>query len=59
MNLKNTLIKLGQVKRCGEMARKLRFLKDQMVKAGISVPSRSVVRKDVDLDELEVCAVCL
>lgn len=44
----------NQVKRCGEMARKLRFLKDQMGKAGISVPTRSTTPKDLELDELEV-----
>lgn len=44
----------NQVKRCGEMARTLRFLKDQMTKAGISVATRSTAQKDMDLDELEV-----
>eukprot|EP00250_Pteridium_aquilinum_P011093 c19833_g1_i2 orf=605-2590(+) len=44
----------NQVKRCGEMARKLRFFKDQMTKAGISVAIRSTSQKDMDLDELEV-----
>lgn len=44
----------NQVKRCGEMARKLHFLKDQMAKAGISAGPRPAARKDIDLDELEV-----
>ncbi|KAH7372408.1 hypothetical protein KP509_17G002500 [Ceratopteris richardii] len=43
-----------QVKRCAEMARKLRFFKDQMEKAGISAAARSTVQKDMELDELEV-----
>ncbi|KAH7314748.1 hypothetical protein KP509_21G018800 [Ceratopteris richardii] len=43
-----------QVKRCGEMLRKVQFLKDQLVKAGIS-PSKGIsAGKEIDLDELEV-----
>jgi hypothetical protein len=36
------------------MARKLRYLKGQMVKAGI-VPSLSQAPPKFDLDDLEVC----
>lgn len=43
-----------QIKRCGEMARKLRFFKEQMVKAGLSPSTRSAISDDVDLDNLEV-----
>jgi V-type H+-transporting ATPase subunit a len=42
-----------QVKRSGEMARKLRFFKDQMAKAGIS-PTISVTQTDKNVDNLEV-----
>ncbi|XP_071923443.1 V-type proton ATPase subunit a3 isoform X3 [Coffea arabica] len=44
----------AQIKRCGEMARKLRFLKDQMTKAGFSPSSRCSFDTRVTLDELEV-----
>lgn len=44
----------AQIKRCGEMARKLRFLKDQMTKAGFSPSSRCSLDTGVTLDELEV-----
>lgn len=43
-----------QIKRCGEMARKLRFFKEQMTKAGLSPSTRSVARADFNLDDLEV-----
>ncbi|KAK9270985.1 hypothetical protein L1049_026573 [Liquidambar formosana] len=43
-----------QIKRCGEMARKLRFLREQMTKAGLSPSTRSVRSGDIDLDNLEV-----
>ncbi|EXB63575.1 Vacuolar proton translocating ATPase 100 kDa subunit [Morus notabilis] len=42
-----------QIKRCGELARKLRFFKDQMLKAGFS-PKLSTTRADISLDDLEV-----
>lgn len=42
-----------QVKRCGEMARKLRYFQDQIAKAGITPAYRPMLDKDVDLDELE------
>lgn len=44
----------GQIKRCGEMARKLRFFREQMVKAGWSPSMRSIRSNDIDLDHLEV-----
>lgn len=43
-----------QIKRCGEMARKLRFFRDQMIKEGLSPSSRSSAVPYVNLDELEV-----
>lgn len=42
-----------QIKRCGEMARKLRFFKEQMLKAGVS-PKHSTTQVDVSIDDLEV-----
>ncbi|KAL3514704.1 hypothetical protein ACH5RR_027421 [Cinchona calisaya] len=44
----------AQIKRCGEMARKLRFLKEQMTKAGFSSSSSSSFGPSITLDELEV-----
>ncbi|XP_056168915.1 V-type proton ATPase subunit a1-like isoform X2 [Syzygium oleosum] len=43
-----------QVKRCGEMSRKLRFFRDQVGKAGIMSPENPVVQPDVVLEELEI-----
>uniref|UniRef100_A0A5B6ZDC6 V-type proton ATPase subunit a n=2 Tax=Davidia involucrata TaxID=16924 RepID=A0A5B6ZDC6_DAVIN len=43
-----------QIKRCGEMARKLRFFREQMSKAGLSPSTKSVTRADIDMDDLEV-----
>ncbi|KAJ9674836.1 hypothetical protein PVL29_024018 [Vitis rotundifolia] len=43
-----------QIKRCGEMARKLRFFKEQMTEAGLSPSTRSMARADFNLDDLEV-----
>ncbi|XP_034676946.1 V-type proton ATPase subunit a2-like isoform X2 [Vitis riparia] len=43
-----------QIKRCGEMARKLCFFKEQMTKAGLSPSTRSMARADFNLDDLEV-----
>ncbi|KAG6518872.1 hypothetical protein ZIOFF_022353 [Zingiber officinale] len=42
-----------QIKRCGEMSRKLRFMKDQMAKAGI-VYSEMPTQIHIDFDELEI-----
>ncbi|KAF7829615.1 V-type proton ATPase subunit a3-like [Senna tora] len=44
----------SQIKRCGEMARKLRLFREQMTKAGISPSTRSTGDNEVDLDNLEV-----
>ncbi|KAL4650092.1 hypothetical protein ACB092_01G061700 [Castanea dentata] len=44
----------AQVKRCGEMARKLRLFKEQMTKAGLSPSTRITRSSDIDLDNLEV-----
>ncbi|KAL5975042.1 V-type proton ATPase subunit a3 [Asimina triloba] len=43
-----------QIKRCGEMARKIRFFKEQMAKAGVSPSSRPPTGTDIDLDDLEI-----
>ncbi|XP_039032890.1 V-type proton ATPase subunit a1-like isoform X2 [Hibiscus syriacus] len=45
---------VNQVKRCGEMSRKLRFFKDQIVKAGLQSSIHPVVEPDVELEELEI-----
>ncbi|KAA3468087.1 V-type proton ATPase subunit a3-like [Gossypium australe] len=44
----------GQIKKCGEMARTLRFFKEQMLKAGVSPSAKSVEETEIDVDELEV-----
>ncbi|KAG6585562.1 V-type proton ATPase subunit a2-like [Cucurbita moschata] len=44
----------AQIKRCGEMARKLRFFREQMARAGLSPSSNSLAVADFDLDNLEV-----
>ncbi|WOG97799.1 hypothetical protein DCAR_0417140 [Daucus carota subsp. sativus] len=44
----------AQIKRCAEMARKLRFFKEQMTKAGFLPSGRFDVNTDVNLDVLEV-----
>lgn len=44
----------NQVKRCGEMARKLRFFKDQSAKAGILPTAPGPVDNELELDDLEV-----
>ncbi|AES89197.1 putative V-type ATPase, V0 complex, 116kDa subunit family [Medicago truncatula] len=43
----------AQIKRCGEMARKLRFFKEQMFKAGVS-PKGSTTQSDVNIDDIEI-----
>ncbi|RWR81381.1 V-type proton ATPase subunit a3-like protein [Cinnamomum micranthum f. kanehirae] len=43
-----------QIKRCGEMARKLRFFKEHMMKAGLPPSSMPITRTDIDLDDLEI-----
>ncbi|XWS21008.1 hypothetical protein CRYUN_Cryun30bG0018000 [Craigia yunnanensis] len=48
------LFQFKDIKRFGEMERKLRFFKVQMTKAGLSPSARSAGSDDVDLDNLEV-----
>ncbi|KAI3679215.1 hypothetical protein L2E82_51589 [Cichorium intybus] len=43
----------SQIKRCGEMARKLRFFNDQMTKAGTKKSSKPNILIDIHLDEVE------
>ncbi|CAF1863605.1 unnamed protein product [Brassica oleracea] len=42
-----------QVKRCGEMSRKLRFFKDQIDKAGLRCLPRHELEPDIELGDLE------
>lgn len=42
-----------KIKKSGEMARRLRFFKDQMLKAGFS-PKKSPTQADISIDDLEV-----
>lgn len=46
-----------KLKRCGEMARKLRFFKEQMSKAGVSYKTFAT-QVDVNIDDLEVSGYC-
>lgn len=48
------VVQCWQVKRCGEMARKLRFFREQMLKARISPAPRGSAEDGLDLDDLEV-----
>ncbi|KAK9691038.1 hypothetical protein RND81_09G171800 [Saponaria officinalis] len=43
----------NQIKKCGEMARRLRYFKEQMSNAGISSPAKSFTRADIKVDDLE------
>ncbi|XP_052194198.1 V-type proton ATPase subunit a3 [Diospyros lotus] len=43
-----------QIKRCAEMARKLRYVREEMSKAGLSSSAKPAARPDIDLDDLEV-----
>ncbi|XP_042506301.1 V-type proton ATPase subunit a1-like isoform X3 [Macadamia integrifolia] len=45
---------VNQVKRCGEMSRKLRFFKYQISKAGLLHATRPTLQPDIDLEELEI-----
>uniref|UniRef100_A0A5B7BBN9 V-type proton ATPase subunit a n=1 Tax=Davidia involucrata TaxID=16924 RepID=A0A5B7BBN9_DAVIN len=45
---------VNQVKRCAEMSRKLRFFKDQILKAGLLSSGRPALQPDVELEELEI-----
>lgn len=44
----------AQIKRCGEMARKLRFFREQMTRAGFLPSGRYGMSTDINLDALEV-----
>ncbi|XP_050232113.1 V-type proton ATPase subunit a3-like [Mercurialis annua] len=44
----------SQIKKTGEMARKLRFFKEQMEKAGITPSTKSTARTDIDMDGLDI-----
>ncbi|KAK4761324.1 hypothetical protein SAY87_006217 [Trapa incisa] len=44
----------AQIKKFGEMARKLRFFKDQMTKAGLTPSIKSISRADINVDDLEI-----
>ncbi|XP_020576442.1 V-type proton ATPase subunit a1-like [Phalaenopsis equestris] len=45
---------VNQVKRCGEMSRKLRFFSDQINKANLAILARPALQPDVHLEQLEV-----
>ncbi|PKU86579.1 V-type proton ATPase subunit a1 isoform X1 [Dendrobium catenatum] len=45
---------VNQVKRCGEMSRKLRYFSDQINKANLAILPRPTLQPDVHLEELEV-----
>lgn len=44
----------AQIKRCSEMARKLRFFKEQMSKADISPSPTQLNEAHLEFDDLEV-----
>ncbi|PIA55933.1 hypothetical protein AQUCO_00700328v1 [Aquilegia coerulea] len=44
----------AQIKRCGEMARKLRFFREQMTKAGFTPSATPLTQAKIDLDGLEI-----
>ncbi|KAK9998447.1 hypothetical protein SO802_018050 [Lithocarpus litseifolius] len=44
----------NQVKRCAEMSRKLRFIKDQISKANLLSSMHPVMQPDIELEELEI-----
>ncbi|KAH9661043.1 V-type proton ATPase subunit a1 [Citrus sinensis] len=48
------LLQFRDVKRCGEMSRKLRFFKEQINKAGLQSSVHPVSGPDLDLEELEI-----
>lgn len=43
-----------KIKKCGEMARKLRFFKEQMSKAGVAPSIKSTTLAGSNVDDLEV-----
>ncbi|KAI4373512.1 hypothetical protein MLD38_011631 [Melastoma candidum] len=44
----------NQVKRCGEMARKLQYFKDQILKSGITSFVSPTMQPDLEIEELEI-----
>ncbi|XP_021889755.1 V-type proton ATPase subunit a1 [Carica papaya] len=44
----------NQVKRCGEMSRKMQFFKEQIAKAGLLSFAHPTLEPDIELEELEV-----
>ncbi|KAJ8504615.1 hypothetical protein OPV22_005501 [Ensete ventricosum] len=44
----------NQIKRCGEMARKLRLFREQMAKAGIAHSEMAMTQTRIDFDEMEI-----
>ncbi|XVE48991.1 hypothetical protein DITRI_Ditri01bG0045800 [Diplodiscus trichospermus] len=48
------LLQFKDVKKSGEMARKLRFFKEQMLKAGFTPSTKPVARADINVEDLEV-----
>ncbi|KAL9354363.1 hypothetical protein Peur_052333 [Populus x canadensis] len=44
----------AQIKKFGEMARKLRFFKEQMEKAGVTPSTKPMTQTKIDVDDLEV-----
>ncbi|KAM7265751.1 hypothetical protein ACFE04_003434 [Oxalis oulophora] len=44
----------AQIKKCGEMARKLRYFKVQMAKAGLEPKAKPLGKPDMDIDDLEI-----
>lgn len=43
-----------QIKRCGEMARKLRYFREQMTKAGFIPSTNLMAQVNIDFDDLEI-----
>lgn len=50
----NCVVFFVKIKRCGEMARKLRFFREHITKAGFSPSMRFKTGADINLDYLEV-----
>nr|CAD27718.1 putative vacuolar ATPase subunit 100 kDa subunit [Mesembryanthemum crystallinum] len=44
----------NQIKKSGEMARRLRYFREQMLNAGISIPAMTSNKNDIKVDDLEV-----
>ncbi|KAL0390152.1 UNVERIFIED_CONTAM: V-type proton ATPase subunit a1 [Sesamum calycinum] len=53
MDRGGALVVVKLVKRCAEMSRKLRFIKDQIHKAGLTSSPSPAPQPDIDLEELE------